>query len=103
MSEKLPPLPVEKVAREAGLYFARDDFGDVPEVEATFPGSLERFAEMLLAADRAALAETLMPLIEAYAVAAIHKALATHTGKKTDLDPIAARAAIVAKLKGDAN
>ena len=41
------PATIERLAREAGLYFAKDDFGDVPEVEATHPGSLASFAALI--------------------------------------------------------
>jgi hypothetical protein len=39
-------MDIEKLARECGMYFAKDDFGNVPEVECDLP-KLEAFASAI--------------------------------------------------------
>jgi hypothetical protein len=39
---------VEKLAREAGMFFAKDHFGDVPEIETNLE-QLAKFAELVIA------------------------------------------------------
>jgi hypothetical protein len=40
---------LEKLARESGMFFAKDYFGDVPEIETTLE-QLAKFVELVLAA-----------------------------------------------------